>query len=417
MNNQLKPSSINPTPPIPPYERVDEETCPGYNPRHFYPGKPGDVLASHYQLLAKFGWGTRSTVWLARDITRPWWQSERTVALKIINSRHDRNAYHERDIEDHITRENPSHRGRMILRTSVENFEVAGTEGNHLCLVFEPMREPLWILKGRFVDRMLPLPIAKVYIYFLLVGLGYLHSECKVVHTDSKLDNILMSFENDTTLPAFVKRHTNDLLMQFKSDPVTKRPVYRCHNNFGPLDGRVLKNMVPEITDFGLSTRLSRASQSGVEGEHVGINPIQPDHYRAPEVILGCGWNFKADIWNIGIWEISAHSELFNQVYDTHGRYDPKSHLAEMIALLGPPPKSLLERESAMTQHDWSCKFLYDTLNPPRTLEDTVPSFEEKEKEAFLSFAREMMTWCPKERTTARELMEHSLFQIEGCLI
>lgn len=59
-----------------------------------------------------------------------------------------------------------------------------------MCLVYEPMREPLWILQRRFVDRKLPLPIAKAYIYFLLVGLDYLHSECKVVHGGESLPPI-----------------------------------------------------------------------------------------------------------------------------------------------------------------------------------------------------------------------------------
>lgn len=57
-------------PPIPQHELVDEEICPEYDPRLIYPASPGDILASHYQLLVKIGWGTRSTVWLARDITR-----------------------------------------------------------------------------------------------------------------------------------------------------------------------------------------------------------------------------------------------------------------------------------------------------------------------------------------------------------
>lgn len=190
--------------PIPQHEAVDEEICPGYSPNHFYSANPGDILASHYQLLVKIGWGTRSTVWLARDITRyanlslavpllpsyhitNWWrlrwQSERTVALKIIDSCRDREPYHERDIEEHITRQNPSHRGRAIVRTCLESFEVASTEGNHLCLAYKPMREPLWILQRRFVDRRLPLPIVKAYIFFLLVGLDFLHSDCGVVHT------------------------------------------------------------------------------------------------------------------------------------------------------------------------------------------------------------------------------------------
>ena len=60
--------------------------------------------------------------------------------------------------------------------------------------------------------------------------------------------------------------------------------------------------MFPQIVDFGLATRLDKPStHNGMVGEQLGIYPIQPDYYRAPEVILGCGWNFKADIWNFGV--------------------------------------------------------------------------------------------------------------------
>lgn len=104
------------------------------------------------------------------------------MTLKIINSNDADDARHEHEIESHITQQNPEHRGCVILRTCLDDFEVDGPEAKHMCLVYEPMREPLWILQRRFVDRKLPLPIAKAYIYFLLVGLDYLHSECKVVH-------------------------------------------------------------------------------------------------------------------------------------------------------------------------------------------------------------------------------------------
>ncbi|PYI25564.1 putative serine/threonine-protein kinase [Aspergillus indologenus CBS 114.80] len=428
----------HPGPTIPRQEPVDEELCPHYDSATYYPAKPGEILAQRFQLLSKIGWGSQSTVWLARDISKFRWQPEEMVALKIINSNDGDDALHEREIERHVSQQNPEHRGRVILRTCLDDFEIPGPQGKHMCLVYEPMREPLWILQRRFVDRKLPLPIAKAYIYFLLVGLDYLHSECKVVHTDLKLDNILLSFENENTLANFVKRQQP---MQYKIDGESGRTIYRCGNDFGPLDAKEIKNMVPKISDFGLATRLDKLStHNGMVGEQLGVYPIQPDFYRAPEVILGCGWDCKADIWNFGVllWNILARQELFRQVQSRDGRYDAKSHLAEMIALLGPPPKSLLAKSKAMSEHSWPepipndtgelCdnaqeffdgpffdtegEFQYKDLIPSRNLEDTAPFLEEQDREAFLSFVRQMLTWNPEERKTARELIDHPFLKL-----
>ncbi len=51
--------------------RIEEELIPDYNPRGFYPVNPGDILKDRYRIVAKLGWGTTSTVWLAVD-TRPY---------------------------------------------------------------------------------------------------------------------------------------------------------------------------------------------------------------------------------------------------------------------------------------------------------------------------------------------------------
>lgn len=49
-------------------ECVEEERAPNYNPKHFYPMQVYDILANRYQVAFKLGWGTSSTVWLARDL-------------------------------------------------------------------------------------------------------------------------------------------------------------------------------------------------------------------------------------------------------------------------------------------------------------------------------------------------------------
>ncbi|RHZ60663.1 hypothetical protein CDV55_105267 [Aspergillus turcosus] len=421
LSSPLRRKPLPPPPPgplLPQDEPVDEEICPGYNSKKFYPAKPGEVLADRYQVLVKVGWGVSSTVWFARDMRGYYYFP--TMGSDTADD--------EREIEAHIAKTDPSHRARPIFRTFSECFEVSGPEGRHLCLAYEPMREPLWLFQRRFKDGRIPLPIIKTYIRLLLAGLDYLHKGCKVVHTDLKLENIMVTFEDTAVLGDFMNSQF-DQPMQYKTDS-TGRPVYRCHNNFGPL--RNLKN-IPKIVDFGLATRL--------DCDDWGIYPIQPDHYRAPEVILGCGWRMSADIWNLGvlIWDIMQGKELFQQVHDKQGRYDAKAHLAEMIALFGGPPQELISRAQSMLGYKWpepirgedgevcesaeqyfggpffdaNGKFMYDDLIPDRKLIDTVPFLEEKEREGFLSFVKMMLAWLPDERKTAGELMEHPFLRLK----
>ncbi|OJI79948.1 hypothetical protein ASPTUDRAFT_59965 [Aspergillus tubingensis CBS 134.48] len=366
---------LSTTAPIPQHVLVDEELSPGYNPKHYYPAKPGEALADHYQLLVKIGWGSGSTVWLARDVARHVLTFIRTCGqtLKILNNNNPKGADHERRIEEHIAQQTPSHRGRPVIRSYLESFELTGPIGKHIC--------------DRFT-----LPMVKAYILIILA--------------DLKLDNILITFLNENILPRFS--------MQCKTDPETGRVVYRCHNNFGPLDPSGLGNIYPQITDFGAATSLGTGGDDGAV--QLGTRPIQPDYYRAPEVILGCGWSYSADIWNLGVmmWNILEGTELFTQLQDAEGTYLPEAYLAQMIALLGPPPKKLLVMSESMAQVEWSPditdergKFLDNELIPARNLEDALPSREASDKEAFLSFINQMLTWLPEERKTARELMEH----------
>lgn len=104
------------------------------------------------------------------------------MALKITNNNAS-SAGHERNIEEHISAADPSHRGRSLIRKLLDSFEIKGSEGSYLCLVYPPMREPLSLYQQRFNNRKIPLPLIKTYIRALLMGLDYLHKECRTVHT------------------------------------------------------------------------------------------------------------------------------------------------------------------------------------------------------------------------------------------
>lgn len=51
------------------------------------------------------------------------------------------------------------------------------------------------------------------------------------------------------------------------------------------------------------------------------------------------------------LWDIVEGKELFRHIHDQKGRYDAKLHVAEMIALLGPPPPEVIQRYQYMRKY------------------------------------------------------------------
>jgi hypothetical protein len=47
---------------------IEEETIPNYKAQRYYPASIGEVLNTKYQVVAKLGYGSSSTVWLCRDL-------------------------------------------------------------------------------------------------------------------------------------------------------------------------------------------------------------------------------------------------------------------------------------------------------------------------------------------------------------
>ncbi|PWY93951.1 CMGC protein kinase [Aspergillus sclerotioniger CBS 115572] len=382
---------------------IEEEVIPGYDPRSYFPVEPGYVFNQRFEALSKLGWGSGSTVWLVRDLHRWRFQSERYLTLKVGNCdfKDKEAASHEARIEDHIAHANPHHDGCNYVRTWTERFEEQSAHGTHIFLAYEPMREPLGLFQNRCRNQRLPLGLLKGYVKLLLKGLDYLHSECNVIHTDLKVDNMLVTFENSSVLQDFVQAQpSNPMPRKVKN----RRTIYLSHNDFGPLRSFYI---LPKITDFGLA---HHQGTSSVLNRH----PIQPDEYRAPEVILGAGWTYSADIWNLGL-------------------LSPAAHLAEMIALLGPPPAELKRRERdglnwnwapavhndegklCSTASDWfggpffdeNGEFMHNHLIPHTLkIEDTVKALDGEQKDQFLSFARKMLQWLPDDRKTAKGLIE-----------
>lgn len=107
------------------------------------------------------------------------------VTLKLINrSTHEANKVeHELMMSQRQINANPNHMGYALVRTCIDNFMTTSESAEHMCLVYKPMRETLNSYRRRFNPGGLPLPLVKAYVKILLMGLDFLHSECKTIHT------------------------------------------------------------------------------------------------------------------------------------------------------------------------------------------------------------------------------------------
>ncbi|KXN80773.1 Serine/threonine-protein kinase SRPK [Leucoagaricus sp. SymC.cos] len=367
---------------IPVNNWIEEETNPDYVAGRYYPVRIGEIFQDRYQVVGKLGWGISSTVWLARDLSR-----RRHVALKLfINSKSMGDQVDdELDIYKRIEKASRKHPGRWAVRSLLESFDVNGPEGQHQCLVHPPLLESVRTFLRRNDERRLPALIVAYVLKRLFLALDFLHEECHVAHTDIKEGNIMFSVTDDSVFEDFEEEELNKPCARKELDG---RIIYHSRKLSKPRGFGALV-----LSDFGSAVPLD----DGIEHRE----DIQPDVYRAPEIILGVPWTYS-------VWDIFEGGHLFTG-YDTeHAAYRSRAHLAEMIALLGPPPPSLLA-----WGHTTS-KFFSDAgdfgagipLPGRMLLEDRETSLEGEDKECFLRLMRKMLQWEPEKRSSAKELLE-----------
>lgn len=108
---------------------------------------------------------------------------------------------HERDVSICISSPESKHRGRVIVGSAVESFGISSPGGlAHLALVFQQMREPLWLFRRRVAgqDHVTSglLPLIRTYLQFLFEGLDYLHTDCHIIHTGTLGNSVSIDFHD-----------------------------------------------------------------------------------------------------------------------------------------------------------------------------------------------------------------------------
>lgn len=128
----------------------------------------------------------------------------------------------------------------------------------------------------------------------------------------------------------------------------------------------------------------------------------------------------EIDTWQI--WDVFEGKRLFTARHP-EDRYSARYHLAQMMAILGPPPLELI-RKSEISGRFWdrngkrnrfyhrirpttdspTGKWIADVPIPNISLESEEHRLDGEEKELFLSFMRKMLQWRPEDRSSCRDI-------------
>ncbi|CAH2275744.1 SRSF kinase 2 isoform X5 [Pelobates cultripes] len=205
---QKAPSAPPPPPPPPPLpepappepeeeilgsDDEEQEDPADYCKGGYHPVKIGDLFNGRYHVIRKLGWGHFSTVWLCWDM-----QGKRFVAMKVVKSaqHYTETALDEIKLLRCVRESDPGDPNKDMVVQLIDDFKISGMNGIHVCMVFEVLGHHLlkWIIKSNYQG--LPIRCVKSIIRQVLQGLDYLHSKCKIIHTDIKPENILMCVDD-----------------------------------------------------------------------------------------------------------------------------------------------------------------------------------------------------------------------------
>ncbi|PVV05360.1 hypothetical protein BB560_000121 [Smittium megazygosporum] len=439
-------SSKNSSPESHDEEQNDEEDSADYRIGGYHLVNLGDKFKDgRYTIIRKLGWGHFSTVWLAYDA-----KTDRHVALKILKSapHYTQAARDEIKLCRRATDSNRSDPGYDHVVQLLDYFDHKGPNGIHVCMVFEVLGENLLSLlrnsksywkklasheheanKKISDTRMqgLPIFIVKQISKQILLALDYLHTSCRIIHTDLKPENVMICFPNveliirneikrggyqDLTrapLPGHNSQSSELINSNQQASNVDSHSI-RSSNSSNSLSSSTSNKSKSKNAIFNLQVKIADLGNA-TWVEHHFTESIQTRQYRSPEVIIGAQWNSSADIWSCAclIFELLTGDYLFEPVNGSKFDKD-EDHLALIMERISPIPKKLAL--SGRFSNDFFNKkgeLLHIPKLDPQPLYDILidKHFSKSEAKQISSFLLPMLDINPLRLVVASTLLDN----------
>ncbi|XP_060914568.1 SRSF protein kinase 3 [Labrus mixtus] len=375
-----------------PKDSQDSEDPREYCYGGYHPVQIGDILNRRYQVVSKLGWGYFSTVWLCLDHTLGL-----RVAVKVLKSGADFTQAGQDELALLRCASGPASRhpsSRRIVQL-LDEFKLAGVNGIHICLVLELLGPDLRSWQLCFGNPGLSQPSVKQILTQVLQGLDYLHTQCKIIHTDIKPENILLFHQELSHIEPSGGSSSSS-----SSSVLTGKDA----NSAGTeqLSPYSLKNVMVKIADLGSSCWVYK---------HF-CEEIQTRQYRSLEVLLGSEYGPPADIWSVACmaFELVTGDSLFEPKANESVSLE-EDHIAQIMKLLGkiPPALAFSGRYSA---DYFSRRGDLRRVGPLRlwSLYDVLVEkyhFLLEEASEFSDFLLHMLDFYPERRATAAQCLRH----------
>ncbi|KAL9657319.1 hypothetical protein ABK040_011539 [Willaertia magna] len=439
------------------YSDTENEPKSEYRKGGYHPIEINDILNDKFIIVSKLGWGYYSTVWLCFDLKLKTFRALKIQKsskdfldaaldeIKILNFVMDKY----REINKIEINENNILNIYKELRIVAlfETFYVRGINGTHMTMTFEVMGNNLLKLIEQYNYKGIPLDKVKIIMKDILIGLHFLHYECKIIHTDIKPENILveqttnkikqimnnynpnldinlpleerdLSTLNDKQIKKLKQKYTKagnveeikkleEKLEQIKLERMNSNNEIKTQKEEEQEEKEEkdlidLDNIRVKIADFGNACFLDKKIS----------NEIQTRQYRSPEVIVGAKYSFSADIWSAACmaFELATGEFLFDPKQGkTYSR--DEDHLALMSELLGEIPLDLIRRGNKGSKYfTMKGEFLHIKKLKPCSLYELLLNkyqFSEYGAKEFSEFLLPMLEIMPEKRMSARDLLNH----------
>uniref|UniRef100_A0A0E0Q821 non-specific serine/threonine protein kinase n=1 Tax=Oryza rufipogon TaxID=4529 RepID=A0A0E0Q821_ORYRU len=404
-------------------EEEEDEGVEGYRKGGYHAVRPGDQFAAgRYVAQRKLGWGNFSTVWLAFDV-----HTQKFVALKIQKSAPEfaQAAFHEIEFLSEITKRDPSN-CKCIIQL-IDHFKHAGPNGQHICLVFEFLGDSLLKLVQYNRYNGIGFGPVREICRSILIGLDYLHRELGIIHSDLKLENILLISTIDPSkdpirsgLKPNLERPEGNPNGEVMLNPIEKKLKMRARRVLAKLAEKKKSaaeyaraersldgiDMTCKIVDFG----------NACWADKQFTDFIQTRQYRAPEVILGSGYSFPVDMWSFACiaFELATGEMLFTPK-EGQGYSEDEDHLALMMEVLGKIPKKIATMGTKSKEYfdrhgDLKRIRRLKFSSIERVLVDKYKISESDARE-FAEFLCPLFDFAPEKRPTAAQCLQHKWLQ------